>query len=178
MANTWTAAYLDVAVGLANKSMADLWNPTGSGRILKVYRIWCLNNYRAGAVGGGLNIYQIARITAKSVAGTPVTPTRHDTTLENWAATSCTTHYASTVTEGDVLRRFSNSSDELAIRAVTNIDNWSSLPTLSIQWDTGGYDGAILQPIVIRENTGIHIKFVSGTASVGTLTTVIQFTSE
>jgi len=178
MANTWFATFPDVAIGTANKSHADLWNPSGSGRVIRVYKIYALNNYRATGINAGMNLYHIARITALTVAGTVVTPVRADTSLENWAATSCTAHYASTVTEGAVFRRFIRSSDDVGMRTVTQFNYWGSIHEMAKVWDTGCNDDAVLQPIVIREDSGIHIKYLSGKDSTGTLTVVMEFTTD
>jgi hypothetical protein len=43
MADTFTAAATG-ATFASNKSMLGLFNGAGSGRVLRVYRIWCLNN--------------------------------------------------------------------------------------------------------------------------------------
>ena len=177
MANTWTALFADVAIGTANKSMADIWNPSGSARIIKVHKIYALNNVIT-AVSGGINTFQIAKITALSVAGTEITPVKHDTTQENWSSNTCSAHYASTVTEGDVFCTFCLSSDEATVRGVVDFDYWSKIHSLSLVWNIGSYDSGFLQPIIIRPDQGLHIKFVSGTASVGVLTTIIEFTTE
>lgn len=178
MANTWFALFPDVAIGTANKSHADIWNPTGSGRVVRIYKVYVLHNYRSAAVTGGLNIYQLARITALSSPGTVVTPVRADSTAENWAATSCTAHYASTVTEGSIFRRIIRSSDEIGYRSAPQMDYWGSIHPMALIWNSANHEDTVIQPIVVREDTGIHVKYVSGTNSVATLTVGIEFTTD
>ena len=79
MAQTYTAAGIGVAFG-NNKSMLGIFNGVGSGRVVRVYRVWVLNNQTA-AVTGVLTTWTLRKTSAQS-AGTAITPTKHDTASE------------------------------------------------------------------------------------------------
>ena len=76
MAATFTAGGIGVTFG-NGKHMLSLFNGASSGRVLRVKRIWVLNNQTSG-VTGVLTTWAVRRTSAQS-AGTSVTPTKHDT---------------------------------------------------------------------------------------------------
>jgi len=76
MAATWRATGGAIAYG-SGKDMLDVFNATGTARVIRAYRMYWFNNGTA-AVTGVITTGQVRRITAAS-AGTAVTPVKHDT---------------------------------------------------------------------------------------------------
>ena len=81
MAQTYTIAAVGVAPA-ASKSMVACFNGAGSGRVVRCYRAWMLNNGTT-AVTGVASLVQIMRISTGS-GGSAITPTPHDSANEAW----------------------------------------------------------------------------------------------
>jgi hypothetical protein len=171
MADTWrsTAQAVTFASG---KSMLDVFNASGSGRILRARRAYQFNN-GLGAVTGVLTNMRIYRSTSGS-GGSGVTPVAHDTTNTALHA-NITSGTGRTSGDGDLFRQFIWSNDEPAV-AGTTMDEWELLVAFAEVWD-GGYGDADVQPVVLRADQGFNIKH-QGTTIVGTNDFEIEFTNE
>jgi hypothetical protein len=171
MAQTYTASFLGVAFG-NNKSMAGVFNGAGSGRVVRIKRVWLLNNQTA-AVTGVLTTFSMRRSTAQS-AGTTVTPIKHDTASETAPAQVLVAHGA-TVTSAatDALRNFVWSNDEPAASSGTN-DEFECLVPLNCVWDAATGD-ADLEALVLREGQGVDVRH-SGSSAVGVVDIFIEYT--
>ena len=169
MANTWRAT--SGAIAYANaKDMLNVFNATGSARIIRVYRMYFFNN-GTSAVTGVLTTLQVRRITAASV-GTAVTPVKHDT--NNGALdpnTTCGTNQ--TVTGTDIFRRLVWSNDEPTVSLAT-MDEWELLVPYAEIWNAG-YGDTNVDPIVCRAVQGAEINH-TGSSAVGTADAEIEFT--
>lgn len=172
MAATFTAAFLGVTFG-NNKSMAGVFNGSGSGVILRVKRVWILNN-QTSAVTGVLTTFSMRRSTAQS-SGTSVTPVKHDTSSSNLPAQVLVAHGATvTSATADTLRNWVWSNDEPAASAGTS-DEFECLVPLNCVWDAATGD-ADIEPLVLREGYGVDIRH-SGSSTVGVCDVFIEFTS-
>lgn len=169
MAQTYVAAFVGVTFG-NNKSMAGIFNGSGSGRVLRVKRVYVLNN-QTTPVTGVLTMFEVRRSTAQS-GGTSVTPTKHDTASENMPAQVLTAHGA-TVTSSGVLRRFAWSNDE-PTASTSTWDEFECVPTFMCMFDaaTGDTD---LEPLVLREGEGVDVRHTL-TSTVGVVDIIIEFT--
>lgn len=171
MAATFTAGGIGVTFGNA-KHMLSLFNGSGSGRILRVKRIWVLNNQTAG-VTGVLTTWAIRRTSAQS-SGTSVTPTKHDTSSSALVAQVLCATGATVTNTGDVqLRTFVWSNDEPSASTGTS-DEFECLVPLNCQWDSATGDTDI-EPIVLREGQGVTVQH-SGSSAVGIADIFIEFT--
>lgn len=171
MAATFTALFAGVAFG-NNKSMAGLLNGSGSGRVLRVKRIWVLNN-QTSAVTGVLTTFEVRRSTAQS-SGTTVTPVKHDTSSSNLAAQVLCAHGATvTSAAADAVRKFMWSNDEPAASTGTS-DELECLVPLNCVFDAATGD-ADLEPLVLREGQGIDVRH-TGSSAVGVVDVIIEFT--
>ena len=169
------ATYRGVVVGTAfaaNKSMLTLFNGAGSGVVLRVKRIWMLNN-QTTAVTGVLTTMEIRRISA-STGGTAGGVVKHDSTSPNLPAqVTLTTGATDTLTGDPALMRFMWSNDEPATGALTN-DETECIPALACVWDcTGDPD---LEPLVLRQGEGVCVRH-TGSTTVGVVDVIIEFTS-
>ncbi len=170
MAQTYTVAAIGATFG-NNKSMLGVFNGSGSGRIIRVYRVWVLNN-QTTAVTGVLTTWTLRKSSAQS-AGTSITPTKHDTSSEN-APAQCLFATGGTVTlTGDVeFRRWVWSNDEPAASAGTS-DEFETLIPLNCVWDSTG--DANIEPITLREGQGISVHH-SGSSAVGVCDVFVEYT--
>ena len=172
MAATYTASFLGVTFG-NNKSMAGLFNGVGSGVILRVKRVWILNNQTAG-VTGVLTTFSLRRSTAQS-SGTSVTPVKHDTAFASLPVKALCAHGATvTSATADTFRNWVWSNDEPAVSSATS-DEFECLVPLNCIWDTATGD-ADIEPIVLREGFGIDVRH-SGSSAVGIADIFVEFTS-
>jgi hypothetical protein len=169
MAATWRAT--SGAVAYANaKDMLNVFNNTGSTRIIRAFRGYWFNNGTA-AVSGVITTAQCRRITAAS-AGTAVTPVKHDTNSSALNAnTTCGTNQ--TVTGSDIFRRFLFVNEEPVVGGTTQA-NWLTLIPFAEVWNAG-YSDTNVEPIVCRATQGFEL-FHSGSSAVGTADLEIEFT--
>lgn len=171
MAQTYTAGFLAVAFG-NNKSMAAIFNGSGSGRVIRIKRIWVLNNQTA-AVTGVLTTWALRRSSAQS-AGTTVIPTKHDTNSESMPSQVAVATGATVTQTSDVAyRQWVWSNDEPAAATGTS-DEFECLVPLNCVWDSATGDTDI-EPIVLREGQGIDVRH-TGSSTVGVCDIFIEFT--
>lgn len=169
--NTWRAVQTAVAFA-ATKDMLDVFNGGAATRVLRVRRMYQLNN-GTGAVVGVLTTMEIRRITTATV-GTAVTPVAHDTTNSALEA-AATAGTGRTITLSDLFRRYLWSNDEPAVSGATQ-DEWELLIPFGEVWNAGYGDTAV-QPVVARANQGYSI-YHSGASAVGSNDFEIEFTDE
>lgn len=169
MAETHTAAAIG-ATFASNKAMLGIFNGSGSGRVLRIYRVWVLNNQTA-AVTGVLTTFSLRRTTAQS-GGTTVTPVKHDTASATLAA-QILAATGPTVTLSDIFRKFMWSNDEPAASTGSS-DEFETLVPLNCIWDSTGDTN--IEPIVLREGQGIAVNH-DGSSAVGLCDVFIEFTN-
>lgn len=157
MAQTYTLAATAVTMA-NNKSLIAVFNDTGSGRIVRLYRAWILNNQHI-AIAGSITMLELRRITTRS-AGVTITPLKHNSSSENFPS-QVTAATNSTVTTSDLFIRAGFSTDEPA-SATLSIDEIQLMPALNVIWDVG-YNDSNIEPIVCREGQGVSLQNVGAT---------------
>lgn len=170
MAETHTLTVQGTAFA-SNKSLLSLFNGAGSGRVLRVYRVWALNHQTA-AVVGVMTAIELRRITASS-GGTAQTPIKHDTNSATLPA-QVTAATGPTDTVTDLFRRVLWSGDEPGVGTGTN-DEWECLPENGKLWDAG-YGDTTVEPITLREGQGISLR-QPGANTIGVIDVMIEFTN-
>ncbi len=171
MAQTYTAGFLAVTFG-NNKSMAAIFNGASSGRIIRVKRIWVLNNQTSG-VTGVLTTFALKRSSAQS-AGTAVTPTKHDSASEAMPGQVLVATGGTVTQTADVAyRQWMWSNDEPAASSGTS-DEFQCLVPLVCVWDSATGDTDI-EPITLREGQGLDVRH-TGSSVVGVCDIFIEFT--
>ena len=170
MAQTYTLAAPGVSFAL-NKCMLGIFNGTGSGRIVRLYRVWVLNNGVA-AVTGVLTNMELRRSTSGS-GGVSITPTKHDTANETFPA-QVEVASNQTVVSSDVFRRIVWSNDEATANVAATIDELETLPPLNLIWDVG-YGDSNIEPIVCREGQGVCL-INTGNTAVGSVDVFFEVT--
>lgn len=171
MASTFTAAAIGVTFG-NGKHMLALFNGAGSGRVLRVKRVYMLNNQTA-AVTGVMTTMAMRRTSAQS-GGTSVTPNKHDTANASLPAQVLCAAGATITNTADLeLRRWMWSNDEPVTGAAT-IDEFECVVPMMCVWDSATGDPD-LEPIVLREGQGLTIQN-QGTTAAGICDLFIEFT--
>lgn len=171
MAKTYTAAALGVAFA-SNKSLLGIYNAHAS-RVVKIYRVWTLNNQTA-AVTGVLTTMTLRKLS-NLTSGTAVTPTQHDTanTSVDLTSITCVTNGTATNTADIAFRQWAWSSDEPVVSAATSDELQCIVPLMCI-WDSSTGNSAI-EPIVLNQNEGISVT-QPGANAAGLVDVFIEFT--
>lgn len=169
MAASYTLSALSVAFS-ASKNMITLYNGSGSGKVLRVYRVWAVNN-QFTAVTGVLTNLELRKISACS-GGTTLTAIRHDTNSSALPAQVLQTTN-STVTLGAMYRRVIWSTDEPAVSTLT-LDEFQCFFPLCCIWSMG-YADSTTDPITLREGEGLTVVNVGGAS--GQADFFFEFTS-
>ena len=170
MAQTYTASAIG-ATFANNKSMLGIFNGAGSGQILRVYRVWVLNNQTA-AVTGVLTTWTLRRTSAQS-GGTAITPTKHDTLSASMPAqVLVATGPTATLTSDVAFRAWVWSNDEPAVSSATS-DEFECIVPLNCVWDSTG--SSDIEPITLREGQGISVHH-SGSSAVGICDVFVEYT--
>lgn len=144
----------------SGKSMLGVFNGSGSGVIVRVYRAWQLNNQTAG-VTGVITTMALRRSTAQS-GGTTVSPTKHDSNSAAIPAQVLIAQGATVTDSSDPdFMRWIWSNDEPAASSLTS-DETETIPVLANVFDATGDSN--LEPIVLRETQGVNIRHVGSTA--------------
>lgn len=160
MAQTYTISSFSTTFA-ANKCMLGIYNGSGSGRVVRVYKIIMLNN-QITAVTGAVTNLELRTITAGS-GGTDIVPFKHDSTNESFPS-QIIVSTNTTVTPSSVLSRVIWSTDEPAINSLT-IDEFETLPAFSTIWDSG-YADTNSEPIVLREGYGVGLINIGATTGI------------
>jgi hypothetical protein len=152
--------------------MLTIWNGSGSGRIVRVKRVWVLNNQTAG-VTGVLTTFELRRISNSS-GGSAGASVKHDSNSEAIPAQITITSGATDTLTGDpALMKFMWSNDEPAASTLTN-DETECIPVLSCVFDAATGD-ADLEPLVLRETQGLSVRH-TGSSAVGIADVIVEFT--
>lgn len=172
----YTAAATGPSFAL-DKCVLGLHNGAGSGKILRIYRIWALNNQTA-AVTGIVATLSLCRFSTGS-GGLPLTPLRHDTADPALPAQIiCSTGMNYTVDAR--FRHIRWSTDEPIAGTGQGIDEIQTVPSLNMLWDSSyAYiNENLVQPMVLREGQGIGIVVTAISGAVaGSGDFFIEFTS-
>ena len=159
-------ACADNIANAANKQMFSIFNGTGSGKVLKIRKLFYVQT-GITAVAGVATRMEWKKTTAQS-AGTAITALAFDTNNAAVPAQISIAH-AATVTESSLIFPFASSSEEVAAAG-----------TLSIQGLTGLFnllpEAHTIQDWTLREGQGVTLKNI--TTTVGTATTLCVFTLE
>lgn len=162
MEQTYTVYKNDIQVG-NQKSLMAIWNPSGSARIIKVYRIGILNP-RTTAVSGVICNMTLRKTTNFS-SGTDLTFFSHYVSNESIPGSTGIRAItgASYSSAGEILRHLARSIDEPIVNGA-GIDELENIVSYNIIWDAG-YLNQNLQPLVLREGEGTHVMCDTNTTA-------------
>jgi hypothetical protein len=165
-AETWVA-YADAVVFAQNKHHLSLLNAAGSGKVVRVKKLFAVN-LQTGTITGVVVRFDIKKITAHS-SGTSVTPQPMD---DNNAAlpAGVTARTGATVTEGALLYPWVTQNDEeTAVPGFSKAMFQQSVNIIP--------EGAETQEHVLREGRGLTVKQITS-AAVGSYGWLMVFTVE
>lgn len=174
MASIYTTYSLGITITL-NKSLISVFNNFGSGKILKIYNMSCLNNQVAAITNTTVNRFSLNRITGSS-GGTSLLYVKHDTQQINIPA-DISLSTGSAVNVSSVLRNILWSGN-YPISGTKSINELETIVPLFKIWDTS-YTETNVQPITLRENEGISLNTsIINEAVISTCDLFIEFTME
>jgi hypothetical protein len=182
MANVYTVSSQGIPFA-ASKCMLGIFNGTGSGKVIRVYRI-VMTNAQTTAVTGVNTLMYIQRLTTGS-GGLPVLIMKHDSsspTLPPQVYSAFNMDFTAT----NYFRRFYWSSDEPVASDAQNIDEFQTVPSIATIWDSSGsYLVTTVEPIVCREGYGLAVicgnaytAAAATTPPTGAADFFIEFTAE
>lgn len=164
MANTWTARTNGPVAFASNKSMLAIVNLASSGVVVRVYRIWAVNNQTGAVATGPVTPIQVSRVTTSQtteagITGTAITAVAHDTsntsiTNKVGCYTNATTNM--TVVSNSTLRRICLTVDEPATTVLTPDEFWC-FPYIAEIFNTG-YRDSNVEPITLRPGEGLEVR--------------------
>lgn len=177
MGQTYIAMATAVAWSTGNKVLISLFNGAGSGRIVRIRRIW-VNSNRATTNTGILQQYSMFRLTTDTNTGTPttITPVKVDTNSENLPAAIVTRTNNTVNGTATLIRRFYFSGDEAAAGTLS-LDELQTIASLNIIWDVG-YGNSNVQPLTLREGQGFSLYQAGLASSTGDIDIAVEFTSD
>lgn len=171
MANFYTLAAIG-ATFRPFKNMITLFNGTGSAKILKVWKVWALNNQTV-AVTGVLGRLDLRLVTSISGGGA-LTALKHNSSIATLPAQIISAEGA-TCTLSSFFRKTNWSTDEPAAIS-SSMDEVALIPSWSEIWNVP-YNNGIIEPITLNENQGITLYFNTN-SSVGQADFFIEFTAD
>ena len=177
MAATYTALATAVAWSTSNKVFFSIFNGSGSGKVLKVRRVWIINA-QASAATGILQTFGLYKITTDTSGGTPttITPVKHDTNSSDVPAQVTIKTNNTTNGTSSLLYTQQYSGDEAAVGTFT-WDEFEVFPNLSLFWDVG-YGTTSMQPLTLREGQGFSVYNAAVASSAGNIDIHMEFTLE
>ena len=170
MADTYSAYAAGVTFDVG-KSFLGIFNGVGSGKVIRVYRMWMLNN-QTGAIAGDFTSFEIWTLSAMS-GGSDATVTKHDSSNASLHTSVLVKYGASAFTETSRIRKFMWCNDE-ATQGTLVADDWETFVPLCLigRW---GYGSTAKSPLVLREGQGLHLKH-NGTMAIGNADVFLEFT--
>lgn len=157
----------------ASKNMIALFNASGSGKIIRLYRVWVTTNQISG-VTGGVALLGVHRFTTVGTGGTTVSFLKHDTNSAAVPAQITCVHGPTAITSTGLFRQISFPTDEIAVSGAT----WEEMMSFHVFgkiWDAG-YEDTTIEPLVCREGEGIVLQTPATGTYVGSGTFNLEMT--
>lgn len=164
---TWVAL-ADAVTPAQNKHHIAIMNASGSGKIVKVRKLFPINVQLAAVTGVALR-FDIKRATAAS-AGTTITPEKMDTNNAALPA-GVTVRTNGTITEGNLLWPQIVSSEEIAANTSQLIASTLNAMLNNIP------EGNEIQELTLRQGEGLTVKQITS-STVGSYAWLMVFTVE
>lgn len=173
MAATYTVAYLNVAYASA-KNMFAIYNGSGSGKIVKIRRIWMISS--SSTATGTFGIMSLGRFSNAYTGGTGGTFLKHDSNSASVPAQIVTAQNPTAVTINGLIRVIGRSGEEIVV-SDNKLSAFGALVPLNCIYDAG-YGDANVQPITLRETEGIVLQAGTGVQPTGSTSMYIELTLE
>lgn len=157
----------------SGSAMITIFNGAGSGRIIKIWKVWFQNN-QTTAVTGVVDLIAFRRIRASS-GGASCTVIKHDSLNDTLPPQIVVTFGAKDIAVG-ILKKRAWSSDE-AIAGTSTWDEWETVPMLNVIYEVNP-NQSVIQPLTLREGEGMDLIQDTTTSTVGNLDIFVEFTME
>jgi len=160
---------------ILNKCIIGMYNGVGSGRVIRLKRIWMLNNQTTAVTGVGV-VMELQRFTTAS-GGYAVSPIKHDSANPVLPA-QLVFSTNPTFTKDVTMRRVFWSSDEPVALGVGTMDEVQVNPAYGLLWDSAwSYTvNSPVEPIVLRPGYGAGLVVINSTATLaGICDTFMEF---
>jgi hypothetical protein len=179
MAATYRAYRTAVTNPAANTVILGVNNAVGSGKTVKVVRIWCANATNTATITGVLQIAELWRITSPGAPTGVTTIVPYDST--NAALPAQVTVFNGGTPTLDVAQtepfiRWTTTSEEFGASNAAWPGFAAVMGSLPV-WDAG-YGDATVVPIALPEGYGLIIRAATGTGTVGVADWYLEFTLE
>lgn len=142
-----------------NKVMWALYNGTGSGKIIRVYRVF-MYPISSAALTGGMGIFVMDRFTGVPGGGAAVTLVKHNSVSAavpaQVSALDGDTAITGSLTSAGIIRVVCRSNDDLDETAAT-LEEFQQLHAFGALIYDGGYGDTNVEPIVLRETEGLRM---------------------
>lgn len=164
--DTWVA-YANAVAFAQNKHHIALFNAAGSGKIVKVRKLFGVN-LQTGAITGVAARFDVKRTTAQS-GGTEITPVSMDT---NDAALPAQIVVATgaTITEGALLFPWMTVNEENTATQALTTSHFQQIANILME-------GADVRDLTVREGQGLTVKQITS-STVGSFGWILVFTVE
>lgn len=176
MAGTWRLSCRAINLN-TSKHLLSLENPTGSGKVAKIYKIWGLNTAGIALTGVILQLEMRKLVTLTSVSGgvtiAPVSYRSSNTALGT--VTGYTNRTYTTIGTNSLMRRIPWASDE-ATQTTATQDEMQLFNPYNVWWDSS-YNDTNCEPIVIRADEAFTIQQLT-TSTVGFIDIFMELTIE
>ncbi len=176
MAGTWTLSCRAINFN-TSKHLLSLENPSGSGKIAKIYKIYAQNSAGIALTGTQLQLEMRKLVTLTSVsAGIAITPQAYKSdNVALGTVTGYTNRTYTTIGTNSLMRRIPWSSDE-ANQTTASTDELELFLPYNVWWDSS-YTDANCQPIVLNANEAFTIQQLT-TSTVGFIDIAMEITVE
>lgn len=164
--DTWTAI-ADAVVPANPKNHISIFNGSGSGKIIKVRKLYCIN-IATGTTAGVLIRVDLRRTTAQS-AGTTLTPVAHDTNNAAIPAQVLIATGATTTNGAIIIPTIILTEEYLATQPLQS--------SMFAQFQNIVLEGMEVQELTLREGQGVTASQTTAGAA-GSLAWVMTFTIE
>lgn len=177
MAATYIATATAVTWSTSNKVFFSIFNGSGSGKVIKIKRVWILNA-QASAATGILQTFGLYKITTDTSGGTPttITATKYDTNSADVPAQITIKSANTTNGTSSLLYTQIYSGDESAV-STFSWDELEAIVDFGLVWDVG-YGNSQVQPLTLREGQGFSIYNAAVASSAGNIDINVEFILE
>jgi hypothetical protein len=138
------------------KCVIGLYNNLGSGRVIRIYNIWALNNQTAAVTGPVATTVQVHRVSELS-GGIALNYLKHNTQNPNLPAQIvCATNPTIAFPATSLVRSYLWSTGEPAAAGIATYDELTTIPQLVKIYNANYYETNV-EPLTCRNDEGIAV---------------------
>ena len=144
----------------ANKNYISIYNGVGSGKTIRIWRLW-VSNAQTGVVTGGIAVADFGGFTGAYTGGTEIISSAVSMDSNNAAipAAIVASTNSTGITIDRLIRRIALITDEFGVSDATS-DMLNVVPGLS-EYLNAGCQEADVQPFILAEGEGFTFKHIN-----------------